>query len=75
MEVLIGVAAGILVVFLCLFCYRLGIKDGRAVKEDRPLEKAVNIPQVKPKQENGIEDQFNALMGYNPEFVETRGKE
>jgi hypothetical protein len=71
----ISIAAAYAVVFLCLFCYRLGIKDGRAIKDNKPLEKAVNIPtpeKKKPDEETDLEKQFLEWAGFQPKYTETR---
>jgi len=47
MEALIGMAAGYLVVFLCLFCLRYGYKAGKAEKEGSPLPPMVEKSEKK----------------------------
>lgn len=34
---------------LVFFSYRQGLKDGRAVKEEKPLEPVIQLPGDKPK--------------------------
>jgi hypothetical protein len=62
------IIAAVVVVFLCLFCYRQGIKDGRALKENKPLEKIVKIPlEKKEKETKGeltLQEQLANLMAY-----------
>lgn len=74
---LIYLAAALVVVFLCLFCIRQGYKIGRAEKQDRPLEKIVEIPQKEKKDtdENSMDNQFAAWSGYQPKYTEVKHEE
>ena len=72
MEILIGTLTGILVAFMGVFMYRQGIKDGRSVKENKPLEKVVS--HVSSKEENPDENmrQLENLINFQPEYTEVK---
>ena len=72
MEILIGTLTGILVAFMGVFMYRQGVKDGRSVKENKPLEKVV--PHVSHKEEKPDENmrQLENLINFQPEFTEVK---
>ena len=38
-----------LMAVLCVACYRLGLRDGRAMKDDAPLPQAVKLPRKAPR--------------------------
>jgi len=54
---------------LVFFSYRQGLKDGRAVKEEKKLEPVINLPSKKPeisretKRLNTILDNINSYNG------------
>lgn len=77
MEILLGTITGIFVTFICVWCYRQGIKDGRSVKEDKPLEKVKEpkpekITKEDKKQIEELQNQFENLMNFQPNFTEVR---
>lgn len=46
---------------LVFFSYRQGIKDGRALKEEKKFEPVISMPKEKPKVTEEIK-KFNAIM-------------
>lgn len=47
---------------ICIYAYRLGIKDGRALKQDKPLEKLINIPKPISKEAIKRQKEFEEKM-------------
>ena len=71
MEILIGTLIGILVAFIGIFMYRQGVKDGRSVKENKPLEKVIPTTSKDPEPDENL-IQFENLMNYQPQFTEVK---
>ena len=72
---LVGIFVGMFVTFACIWCYRQGIKIGRSVKENKPLEKVIEpklekITEEDKKQIEELQNQFENLMNFQPNFTE-----
>lgn len=80
MEILIGVAAGLIVACACIVMYRKGVCDGYGMQNGEvPEMKPVEIPRVFAKknkdageEDNSLESQLEAFVNYQPKFVEDR---
>lgn len=68
-AVLMGAAVGALFSLGFIKAYRQGVKDGRAIKNEQPLEPMV-LPKPTEETENTLAEQLNALAGYQPKFTE-----
>lgn len=78
--------AGLIVAFFCIWCYQKGVKDGIAVKNGHtpdplnPIKKIIDNHEEAKKRseqhdkEKSIEDQMQALSGYQPEFTGEKDK-
>lgn len=72
--VAVGIAAavGIAVSFLCIWFYRIGVKDGQAAKNGATPERI--IPSLKERkeqkeakeQQKEQEDEFSRIVNYDP---------
>ena len=70
MEIIIGAVIAVLMTFLCMYCYRRGVKDGMSVKAEREPRK-MNIPKLKTKEQKKIakeqkeyEDTVDAITSF-----------
>lgn len=76
MDILITIGFFILAIGApvgCVFCYRQGLKDGQAVKEEKPIPKIAE-PKEKPTEETQeIIDHFDKLFNYD--YLNPEGKQ
>ena len=66
---LLYLAAAAVVVFLCVWCYRQGVKDGIGIKRGKEPAPVFNPPEKLSADEQRAIDEFNkkleAIAGYD----------
>ena len=69
---LFGIGVGIAVAFFCMFFYRRGVADGRAIKHDESLPKIVESKTNEEVEEDELFKEISAMVAHQPKHTEVR---
>ena len=63
-DVIVTMVSSVLFAIIALVAYRQGIKDGRAIKDNKPLEeiKPKVLPMFKVEKKDAAEEYYNKVM-------------
>ena len=63
-DVIVTIIASALFAIIGVLAYRQGVKDGRAIKDNKPLEeiKPKVLPMFKVEKKDAVEDYYNKVM-------------